>query len=83
MLEVSTSLLNLSEEDYVHSFYNLELNKPNTYEFICCFKECDFYLGAFIMMNMGEPLSFAPFMLMFVLSFMMLIGSIILLFILD
>lgn len=27
------------------------------------------YLGAFIMMNMGEPLSFAPFMLMFVLSF--------------
>ena len=27
------------------------------------------YLGAFIMMNMGEPLSFAPFMLMFVLPF--------------
>ena len=27
------------------------------------------YLGAFIMLNMGEPLSFAPFMLMFVLSF--------------
>lgn len=33
---------------YIDSFYNLELNKPNTYEFICCFKECDFYLGAFI-----------------------------------
>lgn len=28
-----------------------------------------FYLVAFIMMNMGEPLSFAPFMLMFVLPF--------------
>lgn len=28
-----------------------------------------FYLGAFIMMNIGEPLSFAPFMLMFVLPF--------------
>lgn len=29
MLEVSTSLLNLSEEDYVHSFYNLESAKTD------------------------------------------------------
>lgn len=29
MIEVSTSLLNLSEEDYVHSFYNLETAKTD------------------------------------------------------
>lgn len=29
MLEVSTSLLNLSEEDYIHSLYNLEASKTD------------------------------------------------------
>lgn len=29
MVEVSTSVLNLSEEDYVHSFYNLEVAKTD------------------------------------------------------
>lgn len=29
MIEVSTSVLNLSEEDYVHSFYNLETAKTD------------------------------------------------------
>ena len=29
MVKVSTSVLNLSEEDYVHSFYNLEVAKTD------------------------------------------------------
>ena len=29
MIEVSTSILNLSEEDYVHSLYNLEAAKTD------------------------------------------------------
>jgi len=29
MIEVSTSLLNLSEEDYIHSLYNLEAAKTD------------------------------------------------------
>lgn len=29
MIEISTSVLNLSEEDYVHSFYNLEIAKTD------------------------------------------------------
>ena len=29
MVQVSTSLLNLSEEDYVHSIYNLETAKTD------------------------------------------------------
>ena len=29
MIEVSTSLLNLSEEDYMHSLYNLEAAKTD------------------------------------------------------
>lgn len=29
MIEISTSVLNLSEEDYVHSFYNLEVAKTD------------------------------------------------------
>lgn len=33
---------------YYNPFYDLELNKPNSYEFICYFQEYDFYLGAFI-----------------------------------
>ena len=29
MVKISTSILNLSEEDYVHSFYNLEVAKTD------------------------------------------------------
>ncbi len=29
MIEVSTSILNLNEEDYIHSFYNLETAKTD------------------------------------------------------
>lgn len=29
MIEVSTSVLNISEEDYIHSFYNLETAKTD------------------------------------------------------
>ena len=33
---------------YIDSFYNLELNKPNTYEFIFCFQNNYSYIGAFV-----------------------------------